>query len=141
MPYDQPDFSSSVVPNVTEWSGVVSFGSINWGGSVAANTVQQVDFAFPNDGCYYVVDSFFIQTLIIGSMDWSVYYCADYSAPAWICLGCGSNNKCAIFSLYSFASDRFRYPQGIRVYITNNNVYARWVQVNMTAYAYLTGGP
>ena len=135
---DQPDYQQAVTPGVTRWAPGTQFGNLAWDGDVTANNLQVINYAIPNNGYEYVVDTTFIYTAIVGLVPCSMFSCADYGTPVWIVLAAMEDEGQAKFNPFTFESMALRYPQALRWMISNQNNVTRHVYLYATMYRYLS---
>lgn len=136
MPGDHPDFYQVEDPGVTRWAPGTAFHGINYGADLASLGTLNIDFDVPNDAKTYVLDTVFLQTKIIGSMEWSIWFAADAAAPSYNQIASGDANKCVQVKPFSLVSMAVTYPNRIRTVIYNPNLFTRWVQLNISCYSY-----
>ena len=135
---DQPDYQQAVVPSVVRWAPGTEFGNLSWTGKVAAGATQNVDYAIPNNGFEYVIDTTFVYTACVGLVPASMSYCNNYASPSWIVIAIKEEESTIQFNPFSFQSMSLRYPQAIRYSIINQNNVTRAMQLYATMYRYLS---
>jgi len=134
---DYPDYQVSVIPGVVRWAPGTEFGSIEYGGNVLAGAVNDVIYAFPDDGYVYILDKWFLWTTLRGNFPISIAVCFDMAVPVWHLISLDEVTQAGFMKPFDFVAMALSHPMALKFYFTNYSNRTVWEAFMCTLYRYL----